>query len=271
MVSRFLRFAILGGAFLAVHPASAHGTTVRSARDFNRDKALEISQSAVGRLVRDAVLRDRQGKSIPLASFRGRPLVVSLIYTSCMHTCPMITERLADAVEAAREALGKESFSVITIGFDTVVDTPARMRYFADRHGIDIPAWKFLSADAATIDRLTRDLGFIFFRSPKGYDHLSQTTVIDEEGRVYLQVYGEQFDPPLVVEPLKQLVFGKSANLTSLSGLISQVRLFCTVYNPASRRYKFDYSLFVSAFVGIACLGAVAVFLLRSWRREGRQ
>ena len=62
--------------------------------------------------------------------------------------------------------------------------------------------WTFASADAATIERLARDAGFTYFASPKGFDHITQTTIIDAAGRVMLQVYGEDFAPPLVVEPL---------------------------------------------------------------------
>ena len=44
---------------------------------------------------------------------------------------------------------------------------------------IDLPDWEFLSADHATIDGLAADLGFVYVPSPKGFDHLAQTTVID--------------------------------------------------------------------------------------------
>ena len=76
--------------------------------------------------------------------------------------------------------------------------------------------------------------------------------------------------PPLIVEPLKQLTIGAEANLTSISGIINQVRLFCTIYNPSSGRYRFDYSLFVGMIVGILSLGAVGAVLFREWRRTRR-
>ena len=58
-------------------------------------------------------------------------MVLSLIYTSCYHICPTVTTNLARIVNIAREALGEDSFSVLTIGFDTPVDTPDRMREFS--------------------------------------------------------------------------------------------------------------------------------------------
>ena len=131
------------------------------------------------------------------------------------------------------------------------------------------PRWTFLSADARTIEALTRDLGFSYFRSPKGFDHTAQTTVLDAQGKVYRQVYGENYAAPALVEPLKELTFGLRARESGLGGWVEGLRLFCTVYDPASGRYRFDYSIFVSLLVGTVSLGAVAVFIVRAWR-QGR-
>ena len=48
------------------------------------------------------------------------------------------------------------------------------------------------------------------------------------------------------------------------------MKLLCTVYDPAVGRYRFDYSIFVAAGVGLLCLGAVGVFLVRAWRESER-
>lgn len=250
----------------AATAAPAHAAAGAAAQGFDRHAALEASQAAVGRPVGDYRFTDGDGRGLRLAELRGRPLVLSLVYTSCAHTCPLLTEHLARMVAVAREALGAESFTVLTVGFDTAVDSPARMRLFARERGIDTPHWRFLSTDAASAAALARDVGFLFTRRAGGYDHLTQTTVLDAQGRVYRQIYGSDFEPPALVEPLKQLVFGARAEPATLDGWLNGVRLFCTVYDPASGRYRFDYSLFVGAAVGLLSLGAVAAFVVRAWR-----
>ena len=132
-----------------------------------------------------------------------------MIFTSCHHVCPTTTKYLDGAVRAAREVLGKESFEVVTIGFDAAHDTPSAMRAFARQQGIDASGWRFLSGTPETIEALSEDLGFISFVSPRGFDHINQTTIIDREGVVYSQVYGVKFELPWLVEPLKQLVFNR--------------------------------------------------------------
>ena len=55
------------------------------------------------------------------------------------------------------------------------------------------------------MERMTQAVGFTYIASPKGFDHITQTTIIDARGRVVRQVYGQEFSPPLLVEPLKRL------------------------------------------------------------------
>ena len=53
-------------------------------------------------------------------------------------------------------------------------------------------------------------MGFLYYKSSNGFDHLIQATVIDADGVVYRQVYGQVFDTPLLVDPLIDLVLGRA-------------------------------------------------------------
>lgn len=266
-------YALLVAAWIGCATAVAapeHGAN--GAGDLRLDEAgaLKLSQAAIGRTL-DASYRftTSEGQTLTLADLRGKPLVLHLVYTSCYHVCPTITQNLDGAVRVARQALGETSFRVATIGFDTPVDTPERMRAFARERGIKSADWYFLSTDAPTIARLTKDLGFTYVASPKGFDHLTQVTLIDAEGRVYRPIYGESFAVPTLVEPLKDLVLGRKASTKNWDGWINGIKLFCTVYDPATGRYKFDYSLFVAILSGIVSLGVTAIFIARAWRQSG--
>jgi protein SCO1/2 len=125
-----------------------------------------------------------------------------------------------------------------------------------------------LSGDPIAIDGLSRDVGFVFWSGPQGFDHLVQTTVIDPEGVVYRQIYGTDFDPPLLVQPLKELVLGRRSSLDSVAGLWTQVRLICTVYDPTSGRYRFSYAIFIGTLVGAICLSVVGIVVARLWWRN---
>ena len=170
-------------------------------------------------------------------------------------------------VRDAREVLGEESFNVITVGFDTRNDDADAMRHFARNQSVDDPGWYFLSADETTVARLVDELGFTYRPAPHGFDHLTQTTVLDADGVVYRHIYGVDFDPPSIVEPLKEIVFDTPRQAGLLEHWVDTFLLFCTVYDPNSGRYKFDYSIATTIFVGILCLAAIATFIIREWGR----
>jgi protein SCO1/2 len=268
---RAFRFSVavflIAAAVLAVVPYDAKAATQpRVALD--EKAALRVSQAAVGRTLSDHVFRDTERKAVRLADFRGKPLVVNFVYTSCYHTCPLVVQTLAHAVEVAQDALGVDGFNVVTIGFDARDDTPSRMRAYARDRGIDLPNWRFLSADAATIDALAAEIGFLYYPSPRGFDHLAQTTVVDPAGVIYRQIYGSDFGPQTLVEPLKRMAYGMAGSGTSLASVVTRIRLFCTVYDPSRGRYRFDYSIVVGGTIGAASLAAVGFVLFRAWRRQ---
>jgi protein SCO1/2 len=268
--------ALSAAPLWAAEHASDHSATAPAAHqhapspDFDNAAALKISQAVIGQAVGDYQFTDSAGQTVKLSDYRGKPLVVSLIYTSCYHVCPTITRHLHKMVNIGQQALGPDSFAVITIGFDTPNDTPQAMLGFARQQSVDLPQWRFLSADAATIEGLIKDLGFIYYVSPKGFDHLAQATVIDPQGKVYRQVYGDNFDAPSLVEPLKELVTGVVTQHGGFAGLGDRIRLFCTVYDPASQSYRADYSLFVGMAIGGFILIFTVVFLVREVRRKSR-
>lgn len=250
-------------AALALLPSLVFAQTDK----LDEKQALSLSQSAVGRALTDVPLVDQYGKQFSLLDMTGKPLVISLIYSSCYHTCPTMTKQLQRVVDIAQEALGEKSFRVLTVGFDSQNDTPQQMNLFAKQRGIDYPAWVFASGDPDAIKDLTGQLGFTYITSPRGFDHLTQTTVVNEKGIIHQQVYGEMIHAPALVEPLKQLVWDIEATPATFSGWLNSVKLFCTVYDPNSGRYRFDYSLFVGIIIGLLCLGSAAIFVFRAWRQ----
>ncbi len=255
--------AVVGAVVLSLAAAS---TAI--AEEYDREAALVASQAAIGQPLSDYTFRNTDGQSFRLQELAGKPMIVSMIYTSCHHICPMITKNLQEKVAIAREAFGDDKFSVVTIGFDWRVDTAEQMRIYASSRRIDETHWHFLSGDAQSIEAITSDLGFAFIASAKGFDHLSQTTIVDANGNIYRQVYGQDFDAPALVEPLKELIFDTPRAAGVIEHWVDTFRFFCTVYDPNSGRYLFDYSIFMTILVGLICLGAILFFILHEWRRS---
>jgi protein SCO1/2 len=234
------------------------------------DRALKTSQAAIGNRVGDYAFRDREGRQVRLADYRGKPLVVSFVYTGCFSVCPTTTAQLARAIREARKTLGTGAFRVATIGFNLPYDSPEAMRDFARRYGIDDPNWEFLTPYEPQLAGLVADLGFEYVATSGGFDHLTQLTILDAEGKVFRQVYGDEFALPLLIDPLQALVTGTPLPLASLAEIVERVRIVCTVYDPKSGRYRFKTSV-IGDVVSFVLIGVTIFGFLWHDRRKRRR
>jgi protein SCO1/2 len=224
-------------------------------------------RQALGRLIGGYTLVDMNGASLALRDYRGKPLVISLVFTACSSVCPPTTQHVINAVNEAGRMIGLDRFNVLTVGFDARNDTPARLTQFASVQGIKSPNWRMASADAATVEALLGDLGFSYRAVAGGFDHVTQTTIVDREGRVYRHVYGEDFPLQMFMEPLKDVVYGTTTSFT-FSGIIDRIKFICTAYDPGAGRYRTDYGLVFGSVIAAFSLLAMGGLILREWIRS---
>jgi protein SCO1/2 len=229
--------------------------------------ALAVAERALGRAVGDYSLVDTTGARLSLRDYRGKPLVISLVYSACSSVCPATTQHLIDAVGEAGRVFGPDRFAVLTVGFDARNDTVARMAQFASLQGIRSPNWRVASGDPATIEALLDDLGFSYRAVAGGFDHPTQTTIVDRGGRIYRHVYGDDFPVTMFMEPMKDVIFGTTTPF-SLSGILDRVRFICTTYDAAARRYRFDYGLVFGGAIAAVSLLAMGGLIVREWKRS---
>lgn len=277
------RRRLVAGALLALmccaagnataHEEAVSGTLTppRFGRALDRTAALRGSQAAVGRAIGDYTLRDREGQPIRLSSYRGKPLLVSFIYTGCFQICPTTTKTLQKAVSVATDALGAGRFNVISIGFNQPADSPQALKSFATQYGVNAPNWEFLSPPAAAVTDLARDFGFSFVATPAGFDHLLQVSVVDAQGRIYRQIYGDAYSADYLVEPLRQLIVGAPVTeARSLSAILDQVRILCSVYDPRTGKYRVSYGLVLEIAGGVTFLLWIIGFFVNEWLKSRR-
>lgn len=267
MISRAataLLWAVLMAPLAAQQNASATG-------GLDASKALSESQAAIGRDIGEHQLRDSEGRLVRLADFRGKPLLVSFIYTGCFQVCPTTTKSLAEAVDQLSEVFGADNYNVVSIGFNQPADSPEAMRAFAAQVRIKEPNWKFLSPSPATVDALTRAFGFSYVATPAGFDHLLAVTVVDTQSRIYAQVFGERFSRDQLGEPMRLLLRDQPMPPgLPLAELIERVRILCTVYDPVTGEYRTNYGLVLEIAGGITFALTMAWFFFAEWRNQRR-
>ena len=289
----FLHSLVSALAMVLAIPALAQGTSgislyqakVQSAKEdftpdasgsqvfFSERDALKISQAAIGNQLGDYSFIDRSGRTVRLSDYLGKPLVISMIYTHCPIVCATTTRSLT-ALKNSQEVLGVDSFHVITVGFDTDNDTPETMGDFAKRMDVNLQNWDFVSADPDTISKLSKDLGFTFVRDEDGgFNHITQTTFIDKKGRVYIQIYGDEFENMTLLQPLRDILFDVNLNtaLPEIDSLLGKVKFFCTKYDAQTGKYVFDYNYFYAIGWGTFCSLLILWWIVAEYRKSPKR
>jgi protein SCO1/2 len=235
-------------------------------------EALRASQAVIGRTVPDHTLLGSDERPVRLSAYRGKPLLVSFIYTGCFQICPTQTRALHDAVKGLDARFGAQQYNVVSIGFNQPFDSPTAMRAFAAQQGIAEPNWAFLSPPAASVEQLTRDFGFRYQATPAGFDHLLGVSIVDAEGRIHSQLYGDRVTARQLGEPLAQLLGAAAApGPLGLGELIERVRILCTVYDPETGSYRYDLKLILEIAGGLTFFITVGVYLLLDRLRRRKQ
>ena len=241
--------------------------TAASAADgaaaLDEQQALRASQAVLGSSVPEHTLLDTQGRPLRLSSYRGKPLLVSFIYTGCFQVCPLQTGALLDAVKGLDARFGPHQYNVVSIGFNQPFDSPTAMRAFAAQQRIDRSNWAFLSPPPATVDPLTRDFGFSYAATPAGFDHLLGVTIVDAQGRIHSQVLGNRLSAAQLGEPLRELLGAAPLpQQLRLADVVERIRILCTVYDPETGAYRYDYKLIFEIAGGLTFFISVGVYLL---------
>ncbi len=122
----------------------------------------------------DFGVRDEAGRPLRLADLRGRPVVVTFLYTTCRDTCPLTTQQ----IRAALDDLGHD-VPVVAVSVDPENDTPRRARSFMLKqrmHG----RMRWALGDAARLGRVWRAYGVAPQRD--GAEHSASTVLLDGRG-----------------------------------------------------------------------------------------
>jgi len=88
-------------------------------------RRFEGSTLPAGLRAPDFTLNDEEGRRVRMADFRGRPTVVTFLYTTCEDTCP----GQAQVIKGAFAELGRD-LPAVAVAVDPPRDTPARAQNF---------------------------------------------------------------------------------------------------------------------------------------------
>ena len=152
---------------LVAPPAIAQDEAPTRHRGLDPASALRASEAAIGRAVGEHLLLDRRERPVRLTDYRGKPLLVSFIYTGCFKVCPTTTQSLAVAVEQLARGVRRRQVQRVSIGFNQPFDSPTAMRAFAAQMGITASNWDFLSPAPGAVEAAAERFRLSLCRDPR--------------------------------------------------------------------------------------------------------
>ena len=216
----------------------------------------------------DVPLIDEDGNIVEFGSLIQRPTVLSLVYHSCPSVCRPLLEELTTVLGKMNLEPGKD-YDLVTVSFDEN-DTPESSRDLKKETLVsmdpDFPetAWRFLTAEPASIERLTESVGFAFKRNGDDFAHPTTIIVLSKDRMIARYMLGAEFLPA----DLKMAIYEASEGRTGPT--IAKFFRFCFSYDPEGRRLVLNITRIAGTGMLLGLLGFVA-FLTASGRRRNRE
>ena len=181
-----LALALAGAAGCGRHAARSHAAA-GGAIDASLPAGLFAGESLDSF---DSTFTDQSGRTVTLASFHGRPMVLAMFYTHCTSACPLLLESLRK-LEAKMPPAQRAGTWFVLVTLDPTRDSPDTLRAFAQARGLDPSRWRLLSGSREATTDLEAILGVKVRDAGNGmFDHSSNAYLLDARGVIRHAVIG---------------------------------------------------------------------------------
>jgi protein SCO1/2 len=129
---------------------------------------------------------DQNGKALDFYTdlVKGHNVAINFIFTTCTTVCPVLSATFR-RVQVELESSQSDT-KLISISVDPTVDTPERLRDFAEKFKAG-PGWTFVTGDKTEIDSLLQRLGAGVGNKN---DHTSMILIGNDPADVWTRTYG---------------------------------------------------------------------------------
>lgn len=151
--------------------------------------------------------KTHQSKEIQLSNFSGHPVLIAMVYTSCQHTCPMITQKVKQIRNSLPVDQQNKVFYVLA-SFDTKRDTPMVLAAYKKKQKLD-DRWALITSNELGVRKLAGVLGVNYKKTPDGeFSHSNVVSLLDQNGVLLSKIERLNQDDSSLRENLKTLAEG---------------------------------------------------------------
>jgi protein SCO1/2 len=142
-------------------------------------------------------LTDQNDKRVSMAEYRGKPVVVTYLYTHCKETCPL----QAQMIRGALDDLGHD-IPALAVSVDPFQDTPASARAF-NRKAKMTGRLRWVLGTRRQLQPLYR--GFAIQPQLRDSEHQAYITLVDKKGLQRVAVAINQTSPEDLAHDIRVL------------------------------------------------------------------
>jgi protein SCO1 len=152
---------------------------------------------------------NQDGEKVSLEDLKGDVWVADFIFTSCETVCPPMTAHMTE-LQNRIEAEGLDA-KIISFSVDPVIDTPEKLKEFAQSYSISFENWSFLTGyTQKDIENFAMESFKTIVQKPSNNDQVIHGTsfyLIDQNG-VVMKDYSGVDNPPYgqIITDIKALV-----------------------------------------------------------------
>jgi protein SCO1/2 len=147
-------------------------------------------------------LTDQNGKQVSLAQFKGKPVVVTFLYTHCQDICPLTAEHLHSTLLKMGSDANK--VGILAVSTDPKGDDQAAAIKFTDEHNMQ-NYWHFLIGTQAQLSPVWQAYSVYAQQQQMTVDHSFAVYVVDKQGNSRTFI-GQDFKPDDLASYLEELV-----------------------------------------------------------------
>ena len=142
-------------------------------------------------------LRDEQGRRVSMKEYRGRPVVVTFLYSHCEDTCPI----QAQQIKGGLDQLGHD-IPALAISVDPARDTGASVERFNRDQGV-AGRLRWVLGKESELEPLWR--AFATTNQTDSKEHLARLVLIDKRGFQRIGFPSSQVTPERLAHDLRLL------------------------------------------------------------------
>ncbi len=154
----------------------------------------------------DLRLVDQSQEAFDLKDLAGKPVAISMFFTSCAYACPRLASDMRRLEDEALKA-GMKDFRLVLISMDPENDSSEALKKFALRNRLLSSRWTLATPENASSARLMGALLNLPFKKQidGSYGHANKITLLDAKGTPVFSLNGLGADVLPMVEKLKDL------------------------------------------------------------------